>query len=157
MTPDELFGVALIVLALVLFLLEVKAPGLGVLGVGGALALAVGVVLLLGTSSIPLLIGIGLPLMVLVAFIAVLAHRARRSKVVTGDAGMVGLEGRAETALLPEGKVLVRGELWDAWSPTRIEQGTAVKVVGVNGLRLEVASARAIPPPPPSLREADDE
>ena len=50
---------------------------------------------------------------------------------------------RAESLLLPEGKVFVRGELWDAWSPTKVERGEPVRVVGVRGLRLEVAPASA--------------
>jgi membrane-bound ClpP family serine protease len=60
---------------------------------------------------------------------------------VTGDAGMIGLEGRTETALAPAGKVFVRGELWDAWSQLPLERGVPVRVVGVRGLKLEVTSA----------------
>ena len=72
---------------------------------------------------------------------------------MTGDVGMIGLEGRAETDLLPEGKVFVRGELWDAVSVGRLERGHPVRVTGVRGLRLEVADAAADPsvPPPRSV------
>jgi membrane-bound serine protease (ClpP class) len=142
MGPPEFVGLTLVVLAVFLLLLEVKVPGFGVLGVAGAVALVAGLVMLLGltAASLPLLVALALPLIALFAFLAVLAHGARRRKVVTGDAGMVGLEGRAESALMPEGKVFVRGELWDAWSPVRLERGAPVRVTGVRGLRLEVTA-----------------
>ena len=152
MSPTELVGLGLIGLAALFFLLEIKVPGFGVLGIGGVIALLAGLVALFGVSwaTLPVLIGIAVPLVALFSFMAVIAHRAHRGKVVTGDAGMIGLEGRAETALLPEGKVMVRGELWDAWSPVRLDRGARVRVVGVRGLRLEVSAVgadRAISPP----------
>lgn len=155
MGPPEFVGLALVILAVFLLLLEVKAPGFGVLGVVGAVALAGGLMMLLGTlgASLPLLVGIALPLVGLFAFLAVLAHGARRQKVVTGDAGMVGLEGRAETALTPDGKVFVRGELWDAWSPVRLERGVPVRVTGVRGLRLEVTAVSPNYVLPPSVSD----
>jgi membrane-bound serine protease (ClpP class) len=106
------------------------------------------------------LIAAAIPLLALFSFLAVLAHRARYNKVVTGDAGMIGLEGRAETDLLPEGKVLVRGELWDAWSPMRLERGQPVRVTGVRGLLLEVAAASghcAVLPPRSVVRADEDD
>lgn len=142
MSPDELIGVAFILFAFALFVLEVKAPGFGLLGAGGVLSLVAGLLLVFGLSwaTVPVLVAVVLPLAVLVAFMAVLAHRAQRSKVITGEGGMIGLEGRAETDLLPEGKVSVRGELWDASSTVRLARGAPVRVTGVRGLRLEVAA-----------------
>lgn len=152
MSPNELIGAGLIGLAVLFFLLEIKIPGFGLLGAGGVVALVAGIVALFGLSwaTLPVLIAVAVPLAGLFAFMAVLARRAQQNKVVTGEAGMIGLEGRTETALLPEGKVLVRGELWDAWSPVRLERGAQVRVTGVRGLRLEVSAVgggRAIPPP----------
>ena len=48
--------------------------------------------------------------------------RARRAKVETGTAGMVGEIGSAITALAPEGKVFVHGEYWDAVSPLPVSR-----------------------------------
>lgn len=151
MGPTELAGIALLIAAVFLLLLEVKVPGFGAFGVVGLVALLAGLVMLLGltVASLPLLVLLALPIVALFAFLAVLAHRARAIKVTTGEAGMVGLEGRAETALMPSGKVVVRGELWDAWSPVRLERGVPVRVTGVRGLRLEVTAIspdRALPP-----------
>jgi len=162
MSPTETLGIGLLLLSAILFLLEVKTAGFGALGAGGVVALVAGLWLLLGSSpfAIPVLIAAAIPLLALFSFLAVLAHRARNNKVVTGDAGMIGLEGRAETDLLPEGKVLVRGELWDAWSPMRLERGQPVRVTGVRGLLLEVAAAsghRAVLPPRSVVRADEDE
>jgi membrane-bound serine protease (ClpP class) len=157
----DYMGVGLLLLSAVLFLLEIKTAGFGVLGAGGVVALVAGLWLLIGSSpfAIPLIVAAAVPLLCIVAFLAVLAHRARYNKVVTGDAGMIGLEGRAETDLLPDGKVLVRGELWDAWSPLRLERGQAVRVTGVRGLKLEVSAASRYHagPSPKSVVGADED
>jgi len=131
------------VVAVLLFLLEIKTPGMGALGGVGAIALVAGILLVFGLSwaTLPVALGLAIPLITFFAFLAVLAHRARGNKVVTGEAGMIGLEGMTETELLPEGKVIVRGELWDAVSPVRLPRGHHVRVTGVRGLKLEVSDA----------------
>lgn len=136
-------GILLICLALALFALEAKIPGFGILGIAGILALLAGLALIFGlsTATLPMLIAVAVPLLAFVFLLVYLMQKARKNRVVTGEAGMVGLEGKAETSLLPEGKVKVRGELWDAYSSVRVERGEPVKVVGVRGLKLEVAPA----------------
>jgi len=161
MSPAELLGIGLVLISILLFALEIKAPGFGVLGVGGVVSLLGGIVLLYGATwaTLPVLIGIAIPVLLVLGFLSVLAHRARRRKVVTGNAGMIGLEGRTETDLAPEGRVIVRGELWDAWSPVRLERGQPIRVTGVRGLRLEVESVDArhvLSPPPASFLHPDD-
>jgi membrane-bound serine protease (ClpP class) len=64
--------------------------------------------------------------------------KARANKVVTGEAGMIGEEGVARTALRPRGTIFVHGELWDAVSSTEVEAGSRVRVVAVEGLTLQV-------------------
>jgi membrane-bound serine protease (ClpP class) len=159
MSSTEIVGIGLLGLSALLFLLEIKAPGFGLLGAGGLLALVAGLVALFGFSwaTLPLLVALTLPLAALMIFMAVLAHRARRIKVVTGNAGMIGLEGRAETDLLPEGKVMVRGELWDAWSPVRLKRGAPVRVTGVRGLKLEVSGGEIGHAAPRSIVAGDED
>lgn len=148
MPGAEIIGYCLMVVAIVLFLLEIKTPGLGALAAVGAVALLAGIFLVFGFTwaTLPVIVGLGVPLIAFVSFLAVLAHRARSNKVVTGKAGMIGLEGKAETDLLPEGKVVVRGELWDAVSPVRLPRGQQVRVTGVRGLKLEVSDASSSAP-----------
>src|SRR5262249_23540487 len=57
---------------------------------------------------------------------------SRKMKSTTGAAGMVGQIGRAETALTPEGKVLVQGELWIARGTQPVPAGTSVRVRSVD-------------------------
>lgn len=51
---------------------------------------------------------------------------------------MIGLMGRAETAIAPEGTIFVRGELWKARSKMSIVPGESVRVIGMDGLTLDV-------------------
>ena len=66
------------------------------------------------------------------------ALAARRQKKTVAGAGVIGLRGKAETEIAPEGAVFVRGELWPARSRHRIERGQSVRVVGIAGLALDV-------------------
>jgi membrane-bound serine protease (ClpP class) len=67
--------------------------------------------------------------------------KARHNKVLTGAQGMIGELGVAETALEPEGQVLVRGEYWSAVALSNIPAGAHVRVKGVAGLKLQVEQA----------------
>jgi membrane-bound serine protease (ClpP class) len=67
--------------------------------------------------------------------------RTMRRKQTAGVEEMVGLVGRAQSALAPEGSVFVRGEYWTARSDEPIRAGDRVEVVAVEGLRLRVRRA----------------
>lgn len=58
----------------------------------------------------------------------------------SGGAALIGCEGLARSDLAPEGFILIRGERWQARSHdgSVISQGTPVRVVAANGLRLQV-------------------
>jgi len=57
-----------------------------------------------------------------------------------GAAALVGCEGVTEEALTPRGRVRLGGETWRAISATgaALEPGTAVRVLAVRGLELQV-------------------
>lgn len=65
---------------------------------------------------------------------------SRHHKAATGELELVGALASVETALEPEGAVLVHGELWRARSRTGagIERGSRVRVVGASAHLLEV-------------------
>jgi membrane-bound serine protease (ClpP class) len=144
MLPINVTGVLLIVVALALFVLEAKVQGFGVLGLGGVVAAVIGSLILIDVPNPEMRLPLGLVLAVVIPFALILivmvrlALRARHTRVATGLAGMIGLKGRAETAIAPEGRVFVRGELWRARSQTKIAAGENVRVVGVDGLMLDV-------------------
>ena len=81
------------------------------------------------------------PIGVIAIFLMTLVLRARRNRVVTGQEGMIGEIGVARTALGPDGKVFVHGEIWNAVARKAIDEGARVRVAGVDGLHLIVEPA----------------
>jgi membrane-bound serine protease (ClpP class) len=142
--PISWLGVALLILALSLFALEVKLGSHGVLGAGGAVAMVLGAVMLIDTPQPEMrihwqtAISLALPFSAITVFLLSLAVRARRNKVVTGREGMIGETGAAVTELAPEGKVFVHGEYWDAVAANPVAAGASVRVTGIEKLRLTV-------------------
>jgi membrane-bound serine protease (ClpP class) len=67
-----------------------------------------------------------------------IAVRAQMRKVVTGGEGMIGADGVAVSDVHESGKVLIRGEYWNAFSKAPIEKGRKVAVVGIKELNVEV-------------------
>jgi membrane-bound serine protease (ClpP class) len=64
--------------------------------------------------------------------------RSHQSSVETSTARMIGLKGKAVTEVAPEGRVSVQGEYWWAYSRARIAEGETVRVIGIDGLTLEI-------------------
>jgi membrane-bound serine protease (ClpP class) len=163
MLPINVTGVLLIVVALALFVLEAKVQGFGVLGLGGVVAAVIGSLILIDVPNPEMRLPLGLVLAVVIPFALILivmvrlALRARHTRVATGLVGMIGLKGRAETAIAPEGRVFVRGELWRARSQTKIAAGENVRVVGVDGLMLDVDLAERDVAVAPKQASAIDE
>jgi membrane-bound serine protease (ClpP class) len=65
-------------------------------------------------------------------------RRMRARKMQTGVENLVGALGKVAQPLAPVGQIRVHGELWEARSTGTVVSGTAVRVVGVNGLVLDV-------------------
>jgi membrane-bound serine protease (ClpP class) len=145
--PLSWAGVALIAIALLLFLLEVKVASYGLLTVGGLICFVLGS-LMLFDGPIPdmrVSLGVVLPTAVLIAAATVfLLNRvvvAHRSQVMTGKAGLVGEIGKTLSDLDPDGKVLVHGEYWDARATGgRIDAGSKVRVEAVTDRRIDVTA-----------------
>jgi len=83
-------------------------------------------------------LSVTLPLAVITILLVRAALAAKRKKAVTGEAGMIDSIGVARTDLQPQGKVMVRGELWDARARVSVPAGARVRVTLVDGLTLEV-------------------
>jgi membrane-bound serine protease (ClpP class) len=64
--------------------------------------------------------------------------RLARRRSSTGLQAMVGKRGEAATDLNPSGQVLIEGERWSAHSTKAVGIGTAVQILSVHGLELEV-------------------
>jgi membrane-bound serine protease (ClpP class) len=148
--PVRFAAITLILVAFVLFALEAKFATHGIIGVGGIVALTLGGLLLVD-GPIPELrvkfltaLGVSLPLGAVTIFLMSVALRARRNKVVTGQQGLVGEVGVAQTELAPAGKVFVHGEIWDAKAAGTVKIGDPVRVRSVNGFELEVEPAEPV-------------
>src|SRR5436853_4118502 len=142
--PTRFAALVLILGAFALFAAEAKFATHGVLTIGGIALITLGALLLVD-APIPEMrvhlwtaLGVSIPLGFITAFLMSIALKARRNKVVTGAQGLVGETGVAQTALSPQGKVFVHGELWDAVSSSDIPVGQLVVVRRVDGLTLQV-------------------
>lgn len=145
--PINWLGAALLILAFTLFALEVKFTSHGVLGAGGALAMALGSVMLV-ESPVPELrihwstaLAVTLPFSAITVFLLTIAVRARRNKVETGVEAMIGETGEALTELSPKGKVFVHGEYWNAVALRPVAAGARVRVTAIDRLTLTVEPA----------------
>ncbi|WP_456402329.1 NfeD family protein [Persephonella sp.] len=137
-------GLLLILAGILFFILEVVTPTFGALAISGVIAILFGSIILIDPDSpygdIPLQIIIPVVLFSALFFISIayLGLKAQRRKTPTGSEGMIGMIGKAETDIDPEGKVFVSGELWNAYSDEPIKKGEKVKVISMEGLQLKV-------------------
>ncbi len=145
--PTRFAALVLILASFVLFALEAKFATHGVLAIGGIVTLTLGGLLLVD-APIPQMqvhlltaLAVSIPMGVITVFLMTIAMKARANKVVTGVQGLIGEIGLAQTALAPQGKVFIHGELWDAVSSTNVSSGENVVVRQVDGLKLQVDPA----------------
>lgn len=144
--PIDFAGVLLIILAMILFLLEIKIASHGILGGGGVLSLFFGSLMLVKETELPYK-GISLSVIIPTVIVftlffflaAYLSVRAHRRKIATGDLGLKGETGFAKSAIGPDGgTVFIHGEFWKAYSDSQIDDETRIKVVDVRGMELKV-------------------
>lgn len=135
MLPINYIGVLLIILAIILFILEIKVVSYGMLSVGGLIALSFGSLILVDSPLPYLQISravIAATVAVCGSFILLVLYfvvRVQKRGYVSGLEGMVGEQGRAVTALTPNGRVYLHGEYWDARADEEIAEGSEVEVI----------------------------
>ena len=162
--PINWAGAALILLAMVFFVLEAKFATHGILATGGVLSMVLGALMLINTrlpgGSITFLtaLSVALPFGAITIFLLRLVIRSRHLKVSTGGVGLIGEIGSVQSASQGKMKIYVHGELWDAFSPEPVGPGTSVQVKAVDGLTLRVEPAfnkePATPAPEPKEERA---
>jgi len=142
--PVNYAGILLILLAVALFIAEIKVVSHGVLTVGGIVSLVIGSLMMFQTpdASIGISLSVLIPAVTLTSlfFIAVIviALKAQLRKPQGGKEGLIGQEGSAVTDILEDGKVLMLGEYWNAISDRPIAKGSRVRVVQVDRLIVKV-------------------
>jgi membrane-bound serine protease (ClpP class) len=148
--PINVAGLALVGLAVALFVVDVFAHTHGVLTIGGVVAFFLGVLMLFNHAG-P---GFQLPLVYIISatlvtagfflFVAGAGVRAQFLPVRTGRETLVGQQVPVITHVDAKGgRVFAEGENWNAVSDVAIEPGQMAEIVGIKGLTLRVRPSQA--------------
>lgn len=143
--PVNLTGVALIVLAIALFVIDIYAPTHGILTTGGIISFFLGSLMLFSGAGpgfqLPLVWIISATVVTSLFFIFVVGKGvgAQFRPVRAGSETMLGQTVKALTKIdSAGGKVFIEGETWNAVSAVPVEAGQPVEVTGMSGLTLQV-------------------
>jgi membrane-bound serine protease (ClpP class) len=140
-------GLALIIFALVLFILEIKIVSHGILAVGGIVSLLLGSIMLFRAGSSLDMVALSTSIIIsatiitsaLFLFAIGMGLKAQRLKPATGAEILIGELGESFQDLNPTGQVRVNGDVWNAESISGlINKGEKIKVTGIKGLTLLV-------------------
>ncbi len=151
--PINYAGLALIIFAIILFVLEIKIVSHGLLTIGGVISLVIGSIMLIDTESTLEVIEISWQVILMVVLLTTsfflfaigFGIKAQRRKPTTGIEGIIGETGETTTDLRPEGQVKVHGEIWQAESREGvIKKGSKIKVQAVENLKLIVTKVEII-------------
>jgi membrane-bound serine protease (ClpP class) len=146
--PINYVGVLLILLAIGLFIAEVKVGGFGILGIGGLVSMVIGMLILIDAPDpavrirLGTALGLALPFAAIFLILLIALFRSYRQKVTTGDQGMIGLLGVADSDINQSGRVKVRGEYWAAYATMPIAAGSPVRILAVENLTLKVEEVK---------------
>lgn len=143
--PVNVAGIALILLATVLFVADIYAPTHGVLTTGGIVSFFLGALMLFNRAepgfrlSLSLIVPATVVTALFFIFIVGAGLKAQFLPVRAGRETMLGQVVPARSAIDDGGgSVLIEGELWRAKSDVPIEKDERVEVVGIEGLTLKV-------------------
>ncbi|HEX4121302.1 MAG TPA: nodulation protein NfeD [Verrucomicrobiae bacterium] len=142
--PINAAGIALMCLAVSLFIIDVFAPTHGVLTAGGVVAFFLGSLMLFNREP-----GYGLPLgliipatLVTAVFFLFVIGAGLRAQFQPAKTGREAMAGKIVTVLTTVdsngGKVMVDGENWNAVSPSPVAPGARAEIVGLEGLTLRI-------------------
>ncbi len=143
--PVNYAGVGLILLAVIMFIAEIKVPSYGLLTVGGIISMTLGSLLLFRTPELYAQVSYALILPVTLffaAFFAATIYLVVKAQQTTPKLGAEALKGEiAQVYAWNEdgtGKVFCHGEYWNAKGPSTLKVGDLVKVVSLSGMELTV-------------------
>ena len=147
--PINYAGLLLILFGLGLLVAEMLTTTYGLLATGGIVSMVLGGLMLVDSSAPelqlgwPFILSSMVALGLIVATLARLGLRAQLTRAVTGRSGMLEQYGKALGSIVSGevGKVSTHGEIWSAISDEDIQEGDAVCVVAVDGMRLKVRRA----------------
>jgi membrane-bound serine protease (ClpP class) len=146
MLPVNYAGLALILLAVVLFLLEIKVTSYGALTIGGIISLFFGSLMLIQSPvefmniSLTLIITTVIVTALFFTFVVTLGIKAQYRKKTSGVDGLIGETGVVISDITTEtaGRVRVHGEIWRAASDVNVPSGGKVIIEEVKDLTIKV-------------------
>jgi membrane-bound serine protease (ClpP class) len=142
--PINYAGAALVLFGVALMVAEAHIGAFGALGVGGIAAFVVGALLMFPEPapgfalSDGVVIGAAIGSAAVFLLLLAVGLRGRKRPVVTGGEALLGSEGETLSWRDREGRVRVKGEIWQARADAPLAAGSRVKVVGRDGLVLRV-------------------
>jgi len=142
--PINYAGMALILLGVALMVGEAFQPSFGVLGIGGVVAFVMGSIILMDTDvpgfgiDISVIVTFALSSVFLFVFVIGMAINARRRPIVSGLEELLGGEALVVEDFDQKGRVYIHSESWNALCSTPLHKGQHVKVIGIEGLTLQV-------------------
>jgi membrane-bound serine protease (ClpP class) len=142
--PVNYAGLLLILLAVVLFILEVKVASFGLLTIGGIISMTIGSLMLFDSpmpffrTSLSVIIPSIAVTVALFVITVSLVVKAQKRKPATGAEGLIGSTGVAKTDIHRDGSIFLHGEIWSAWSDTEVKKGEEIVVEKMEDLKLKV-------------------
>ncbi len=140
--PVNAAGIALILLAIVFFIAEIKVASHGLLAAGGVIAMLLGSLFLFQGEGVrvSLAVILGATGTTAAFFLIVIAAglRAQGRPVATGVGAMVGRRAVTLDRIAPRGRVRLGAEIWNARSTQDVAVGSEVVITGVDGLTVDV-------------------
>jgi membrane-bound serine protease (ClpP class) len=148
--PINYIGLLLIFLGFAFLIMEIFITSYGFLSLAGVVSLVIGALMLFQTkevTGVQVSWSVLLPIVVFVVatilIVGTLILKAHRSQVTSGQEGLVGMIGVAQSEFAPghKGSVFVNGEYWNAIAEDEINKGEEVKIVSVDNLVCRVRKA----------------
>ncbi len=142
--PINYTGLFLIILSIILFIAEIKVQGFGILGISGVISMVLGSIILIDAPikemrmSLSFVLPLAIILSLIFVLILLLVIKTYKTKIKTGEEGIIGEIGEAVSDIKDKGKVFVHGEWWNAESDEKIKKGSKIKVIAKNGMILKV-------------------
>jgi membrane-bound serine protease (ClpP class) len=142
--PINYAGMALLLLGIALMIGEAFQPSFGMLGIGGVIAFVIGSIILMDTEApgfgidLSVIFTFALASVVMFVFVVGMALKSRRRPVVSRVEQLLGSEAVVISDFENNGEVFVHSEAWSAQSDKPLSKGQRVRVIGINGLILEV-------------------
>jgi membrane-bound serine protease (ClpP class) len=143
--PLNIAGLALILLALALFVIDIFAPTHGVLTGGGIISFFLGALMLFNHEpkvyQLPMTWIISATI-VTAAFFILFVSKGIRAQRLPKSAGAETMLGKTVNALSridsADGRVFIEGEIWNAVSEIPVEENQSVEIISIEGLTLKV-------------------